>query len=492
MTNKTKYDKIMEKMLKRAFFYPSSEIYGGFSGLYDYGSTGTRIKLKWEDYWRKHFLGLGDSFYEIQPANIMPEPVFEASGHLKEFVDPLVQCSKCGYYERADTILEDQLKQTFEGITPEELDQLIKKNKITCPKCKGRLKEVTVLNLMFNFDVGIFHSVTKGYLRPETAQGAYVCFRREYKANRERMPLGLAVIGKAYRNEISPRQGLFRMREFTQAELQIFFDPDKINEHPRFEEVKDKKLRIVPANERDKGEQLLSCQELVEKGYPKFAVHYMARVQEFYESLKVPLEKFRFYEKNEQERAFYNLLHFDVEVFLDSFGKYTELAGFHYRGDHDLKGHQKVSGEDMSVVKEGKRFIPHVLELSFGVDRNVFALFDIGYKEEGKRQWFSLPAFVSPWTAGIYPLVKRDGLDKKAKEIKNLLLREGIDVFYDERGSVGKRYARADEIGVAYGITIDYDTMQDDTVTIRFRDSTEQERVNVAELAERIKKLQGM
>ncbi len=487
MAEKTFYEKIMEKMLKRAFFYPSCEIYGGFSGFYDYGSTGTRIKRKWEDFWRRFFLGLEESFYEIQPAEVMPEPVFEASGHLKEFVDPLVQCSKCGYYERADTIMEEQLHETFEGITPKELDRLIKEHGIKCPKCGGKLKEVTVLNLMFNFDVGIFHSVTKGYLRPETAQGSYVCFKREYKANREKLPLGLAVVGKAFRNEISPRQGLFRMREFTQAELQIFFDPDKINEHPMFPEVKDRVLRVVPASEREKGEQMLSCEQLVQKGYPEFAVYYMARVQEFYERLGVPLDRFRFYEKNEEERAFYNKLHFDVEIFLESFGKYTEVAGFHYRGDHDLKGHQKVSGEDMSVLKEGKRFIPHVLELSFGVDRNFFTLMDLGYREEGKRQWFSLPAFVAPWTAGVYPLVKKDGLDKKAREVQRMLAEEGVDCFYDEKGSIGKRYARADEIGVAYGITIDYQTLEDDTVTVRERDSTQQERVSISELAEKLR-----
>lgn len=478
---KTRFDKIMGICLKRAVFYPTAEIYGSMAGFYDYGSTGAKIKRKFESYWRNYFLSsLRENFHEIESNSITPVNVWKASGHLEHFEDPVVQCSKCKYVERADQIIEKELKETFEGSSPKEFDALIKKHGIKCYQCKGELTDVSVLNLMFGFDVGFFDSKTRAYLRPETAQMPYVNFKREYLCNREALPLGLAVVGRAFRNEISPRQWFFRMREFTQAECQIFFDPGKINEHERFDEVKDVAIRAVIANERNKGEQTLKASELVSRGYPKFCVYYMARVQQFYDSLGVPKERVRFFEKSEEERAFYNRLHFDAEIMFDMFSSYKEVAGFHYRGDHDLGGHERTSGASMSITKDGQKFVPHVLELSFGVDRNVFALLDLSYREEGERVWFALPKTVAPYVAGIYPLMKKDGLAEKAEEIYETLV--GLDVFYDDSGSIGKRYARADEIGVPFGVTVDHQTLEDDTVTVRERDSTKQKRVNAGDL----------
>jgi glycyl-tRNA synthetase len=471
------YDNLMGVCFKRGIVYPSSEIHSPPAGFFDYGSVGSKIKNSWENYWRYYFLKyLDEPFFEIDTANIMPESVFRASGHLEHFEDPVAECSKCGLADRADQIIENQLKKSFEGLSPKELDALIRKHNIRCPKCKGELKEVGVINLMFGFPLGAY-SGAKGYLRPETAQGAYVAFKREYGVNREKLPLGIAIVGRAYRNEISPRQGLFRTREFSQAELQIFFDPaDK--KHPRFNEVADYKIRVALADSRDRGIQELTCKEL-SKHHPQNFVYYLARVQQFYESLGLE-NKIRIYEKNKEERAFYNKIHFDVEVDFESYGAFKEVTGVHYRTDYDLSRHANATKQDLTINKGGKKFIPHVIELSFGVDRNVLALLDTNFRKN-KRTYFSLPPQVSPYIAGVYDLVSKDGLLEKACEIYNHLKKE-FDVFIDSSGSIGRRYARADEIGVPFGITVDYDTIKDRTVTLRDRDSTKQVRVKIESL----------
>jgi len=473
-----RYDKLNAVCLKRGLFYPSSEIHNGPAGFYDYGSVGTRVKRNWENYWRQFFLKeLDEPCFEIDAANIMPEGVFKASGHLTDFVDPIAKCSKCGFSEKANQIIEEQLKENFEGMTPKELDAVIAKHNIKCPKCGGKFKEVGVLGMMFGFVIG---EDNKGYLRPETAQSSYVSFKREYAINREKLPLGIAIIGRAYRNEISPRQGLFRMREFTQAELQIFFDHDKIDEHPSFEKIAKNKVTVVLAKERAKGEQEMTFAELHKKGFPRMYLYYMAKMKEFYDSLSL---KIRFFEKNDEERAFYNKYQFDGEVYFPSFSKHIEVLGLHYRTDHDLSGHQKISKQDMTVTKEGKKILPHVIELSFGVDRNVFALLDNGFKSDEKRTYIHLPKQIAPYIAGIYPLVNKEGIDEKAKTIYDML-RKKHDIFYDDGGSIGRRYARADEIGIYYGITIDYDSLKDETVTVRDIETTKQVRKKIEELSD--------
>ncbi|MFH0987169.1 MAG: glycine--tRNA ligase [Candidatus Micrarchaeota archaeon] len=479
---KSRFDEVMEICLKRGIYYPSAEIYGSLAGFYDYGSVGTPIKRKLEDYWRWYFLkSLDESFYEIQGTEITHPKIWKASGHLEHFEDPIVQCKKCKGFERADQIIEKELNEVFEGLSKQELDRVIKEHKIKCHKCGGELSEVDVLNLMFSFEAGVLDSKTKVFLRPETAQTPYVNFKREYMVNREKLPLGLAVIGKAFRNEISPRQAFFRTREFTQAECQIFFDPEKVNEHARFDEVKDYKIRVTLADERKEGEKLVSCADLVKKGYAKFYVYYMARMQQFYDSLGVPAEKLRFFEKSAEERSFYNKYHFDLEIWYDMFGKYAEAAALHYRTDHDLAGHEKVANMKLSVVKDGKRILPHVIEITFGIDRNVFAFIDLGYSVKKDIPFLALPKQISPYIAAVFPLVNKDGLQEKAKEVYDLL-KKSSDVYYDEGGSIGKRYARADEIGVFYCLTADHQTLEDGTVTVRNRDTAEQKRVKISEL----------
>ncbi len=480
---------IIDIAKRRGFFWQSSHIYRSVAGFYDYGHIGTLVKRKFENIWRSYFLGLDDNFYEIQSSLLMPEEVFKASGHLESFVDPIVKCGKCGNVERADHILESELKETFEGLSPADLMGLIKKHGIKCSKCKGNLESAGELNMMFPVNVGTGKEIRKVYLTPETAQGAYVNFRQMFEVLRKKLPLGLAVIGKAFRNEISPRQTLIRMREFTQAELQMFFDPDKINEHPDFKSVESYKIRIFSVKNRAKNKiEEISCNDVLKLGLPKFYVYYMAKIQKFYlDVLKIPRESFRFKELSEEERAFYNKCHWDVEIDLKSVGGWKEIAGLHYRTDHDLKNHQKISGQSMEVNIEGRKFIPHVLEISMGVDRNLYALFELALVEEKERVVLRFPGIVSPYDAGIFPLVNKDGLQERAKEIQKSLKENGFLAFYDESGSIGRRYRRMDEIGVLISITCDYQTLEDNTVTLRDRDSMKQIRVKVSGLAETLR-----
>ena len=409
-------NKIEEIARRRGFFWQGSEIYGGLSGIYDYAHLGSLIKTRWEDMWRKFFLGLDDNFFEIQPAEIMHEKVWQASGHVESFVDPVVKCRKCGHIERADKMIEEQLKESFEGKSLEDLAGLIKKHNMKCLKCKGVLEEIGVLNLMFPLTMG---NDAKAYLRGETAQAVYVNFSREFECLRKKLPLGLAIVGKAFRNEISPRQLLIRLRELTQAELQIFFDPDRIEEHPRFDEVKDYKLFVMPVKNRESGAvEEVTCEDITSH-LPRFYVYHMAKVQQFFlDTLKIPSHLFRFKQLSDEEKAFYNKYHWDIEIKLESMGGFVEVGGVHYRTDHDLGAHQKLSKQDMSVFVDGKKFVPHVLELSFGVDRNIYTLLEIFYRDEKERNVFAFPRQVTPFDCGLFPLVNRDGIDGKAEELK--------------------------------------------------------------------------
>lgn len=475
-------EKIWGVVKRRGFIWPAVEIYGGLAGFYDYGHLGAVLKRKWENEWLKYFLNLGD-YYLIDPVNILPGSSLKASGHAEHFTDILVECSKCKHSFRADHLIEEKTGENVEGLTVQEVDDRIKNLKIGCPDCNHRLGNASAFNMMFPVSVGP-KGGDKAFLRPETAQGVYLNFRREFETLRKKLPFGLAVIGKAYRNEISPRQGVYRMRELIQAELQIFFDPDRFDNEVDFEAMKDYKLRIMFANDREKIKEMAG-KELVD-ALPKFYLFHMAKIQDFYVNvLNVPLDKFRFYEKTGKEKAFYNKIHFDIELNMESLGGFREVAGIHYRGDYDLLRHQEGSKQSMEVNIDGKKFIPHVLELSFGVDRNFWAMLDLFFAEEEKRVVLKLPHRLAPETLAVFPLVNKDGLLEKSREIYNRL-KETFDVFYDASGSIGRRYARMDEIGTPYCLTIDYQTLNDSTVTIRDRDTTKQVRVKVEEVENRI------
>ncbi len=477
---------------KKGFIYPSSEIYGGLAGFYDYGHLGTRLKHNLEKLWRQFFLDLSDNYHEIETANIMHENVFKASGHLENFIDPVVKCSQCDFQERADHFLEKFLKKRSEGFSPERLTQLIIEHKLACPLCKSALPPVSVTNMMFPLQLGTT-SGHQAYLRPETAQSPYVNFKLQHELLRKKMPLGLALIGRAYRNEISPRNLTLRQREFTQAELQIFFNPATISQHPHFAEIKDKKLPIVLADHRQ-ALQHLSAAELLSKGLPAFYVYHLAKIQEFYELLQVPPEKLRFYQLNDQEKAFYNKYHIDMEIELEEFG-WTEVGGLHYRTDHDLSGHQRLSQQNMEVLDEaaGKKYVPHVLELSFGMDRHIYALLDLNYEWSKEREYvvLHLPGKLTPYFCAVFPLVKNNPQLLAAAGQVYQSLRQQFSCLWDESAAIGRRYARADEQGVRYGITVDFDSLNDQAVTIRDRDTAQQERILIAQLVKKLQQLQG-
>jgi len=417
-----KSENILNIATKRGFFFPSGEIYGAKAGFWTYGHLGTLMKHKFENLWRDYFLNMDDNYFEIEDVNILGEDVFKSSGHLKHFSDPL----------------EDE---------------------------KGNVKQ---FNMMLEVKVGVTGDETM-YLRPETAQNAYTSFKREFMALRGKLPMGLAIIGKAFRNEINPRQGFFRLREFTQAELQIFFKEN--NFEVNFNEVKNYKVRIMNKD--------IKCSEL---NLPKFYSYHLAKIQQFYlDVLKIPKEKFRFRELDEKERAFYNRIHFDIELNVESLNGFVECGGLHYRGDYDLKNHK------ISVNYDGKNIYPYVLELSFGVDRNILALMDIFYKKEKERELFLFNRNITPVEVAVFPLVNKDNIPKKAEEIYELI-KSDFSAFYDCKGSIGKMYRRMDEIGCVAMLTIDHDSLKNNDITLRDRNSMKQIRVKIKDLKETLNK----
>lgn len=481
----SKIDEITSIASRRGFFFQTAGIYGGKAGFFTYGHLGKALKNKFEQLWRKHFLQ-DDDFFEIQSNNILPEPVFKASGHLENFNDPLTECKNCKFRFRADQFLEDKGIENAEALTVKEMSKVISNKKFKCPRCGGQLSEVKWFNMMFPVSIGFDDE--KGYLSPETAQAAYLAFKEQFEATRRKLPLGIAIIDKAYRNEISPRQMFFRLREFTQAELQIFFDSEKINEHESWKKVAGKKLILKLVGKEDIEE--ITCEEANKKlKLPKFYLYYAAKIQEFYlQVLQVPKEKFRFRELTEKERAFYNKIHFDIEIDLDTLGGFKEVAGLHYRTDHDLGGHQKVSGKNLEVFYENKKILPHVLELSFGVDRNIWALLDVFYGVGKEGSMFKFPLEIAPFEIALLPLVNKAGMDKLAEEIYGQL-KEDFSGFFDSRGSIGRRYARQDETGTPLCITIDGESLKQKDVTIRRRDDQKQIRVKIDKLKEILRKL---
>ena len=559
------YDRLVDLAKRRGFFWPSYEIYGGVAGFYDWGPYGAVLKKNIIDKWRRTFiLNHQDFVVELESPVIGPSIVYEASGHVENFTDPIVECLSCGRKFRADHIVEDKLGISTEGLTPEELTRLIREHDIRCPVCGGQLGEVKTFNLLFQTRIGPFeHSL--GYVRPELAQGMFVAFKRVYEAMRNKLPLGIAQIGKVGRNEISPRQGLVRLREFTIMEMEFFIDPEE-KRCPMLAEKAEVKINILTQEAKKKGEapKQYSLGEAVEEGviiHPCLA-YWMGVAQEFMESLGVPRENMFFEDKLPEERAHYSSQTFDQLVKVSRWG-WIEVAGHSYRGDYDLSRHIKYSGKDLRAHKrlkkpvkrkvrkilinkaaigkryrseapkviqliektgleqvlarikeegniqlEGyeitrdmlfekeveetinvKRFVPHVIEPSFGTDRITYVTLEYAVKEKDGRLILSLPWDIAPVKAAVLPLVERDDeLRSKARKIFQILTREGIPAIYDDAGSIGRRYARADEIGIPFAVTVDYQTLEDDTLTIRDRDTWRQVRIPSQEVANIIRR----
>lgn len=478
-------EKITEIAKNRGFFWPACEIYPSSpAGFWIYGPLGTRMKNKFMNLWRKEMVEAED-VYEIETTSILPKSVFIASGHIPGFVDKLTVCQNCKNRFRADHLIEDQTNmKNLEGLKCAEMTEIIKKNNLKCPRCgKSELGEVIDFQLMFKAEMGAEGS-DEGYFRPETTQGTAVEIKQTYRSMRGKLPFAIAQTGKVFRNEISPRQSLIRMREFQQAEIQIFFDPEKPNYKEKMEEMGDYKIKFLRQENRiSKTITEEAAKDVLKSGYTvnPLITYWLAKLHKFYnETLGFPLECIRYKELTNEEKAHYARVHWDFEIFSEDFG-WVEIANNAYRTDHDLHGHEKQSGEKMELFDVDKNIRPHMYEPSIGVDRTIMHYLLVFYREDEKRHWFAFPKQIAPYIAGVFPLIKKDGLAEKAQEIYKLL-NKTLDVFYDEAGSIGKRYARTDEIGVPYSITIDHQTLEDNTVTIRDRDTSEQKRILINEL----------
>lgn len=481
------HEKIMDIALKRAILIPSNELYLPTAGFYDYGPVGVGIRRKIIREWRKAFIAK-EGNHEVETSLILPEIVLKASGHVGHFADPLVECEKCKKQFRADHLLEDKGRIGTHGMNLSDMTKIIGEMKIACPECGGKLSEAKPFNLMFKTNIGASEG-NPGYARPETAQGIFLAFPRIFRYAGSKLPLGIAQIGKSFRNEISPRQGLIRMREFTQMELEYFFDPEK-NEHSKFDKMKNTKMRLYlrdeQTNNTEKSIDMTAGEAVSKKIIPNQTMaYYMALTQLFYESMGIPFDSMRFRQMREDEMPHYSKANFDIEVNL-SYG-WIETVGVAYRTDFDLKSHGEMSKKDVSVFLEieKKKLIPHVIEPSFGVDRLFWSILEVSYRKDGTREWewLALPPRIAPYEVAVLPLMKKDGMSEKAQEIAEKLRAKGLDVLYDESGSIGKRYARADEVGIPYCVTIDYDTLKQETVTVRFRDDGKQDRVETGELS---------
>lgn len=445
----------MEKLIsfckRKGIIFSSSELYGGLAGFYDYGPIGVEMINNIKKDWWESVVHNNLNIVGINGAIITHPKVWEASGHIKKFVDYIVECKKCGHKFRADHLIEDTLKIDAEGFKKSEIEESIKKNNIRCPKCGGPLGDVTEFNLMFRTKVGPGEGEIT-YLRPETAQLIYLNFKNVLDTMRMKLPFGIAQIGKAFRNEISPRNFLFRMREFEQMEMQYFVRPENADKF--FEQWK---------NERKDW--------YVHLGINKGNIHLRPHTK----------NELAHYAKNAE----------DIEYHFD-FG-WKEIEGIHNRGDWDLSRHEKYSNKDLKYFEESskERFIPWVIETSAGLDRIFLALLADAYTEEEvngeSRVVLKINPRLAAFKVAVFPLVNKDKIPEKAKEVYNSLRRK-FQTFYDTKGSIGRRYRRMDEIGTPFCITVDYQTLEDNTVTLRNRDSMKQERLSIGDIDKAINK----
>jgi glycyl-tRNA synthetase len=484
MTVKSKLDDVMNLAMKRGFFFPSSELYSDSpSGFFDYGPNGVALKNKIIEHWRKRLKK--DNALEIDGSQIMSKNVFTASGHLTSFTDPLVKCEKCKSIYRADKLVEEKTgKATPEKLNIEDYDKLIEKYKISCTKCKSRLSKTARWNMMFK--VGIGPEEKDAFLRPETCQSIFVDFPRLYQTMRVKFPQAIAQLGKSFRNEISPRQALLRMREFNQAEIEVFFNPNR-TDIEKFNKIKKTKLRLMTGSKI----QDVSAEDAVKKKIisSQLIAYYLAWIQEFYESLGIDKEKIRLRKLTDEERAFYAKEAWDLEI-ETSLG-WIEMVACNNRGEHDLKGHAKQSGKSLEVMDNDEKTLPNIFELSMGIDRTLYALLDLAFEKEmvnkEARVILKLTSNIAPTYVAIFPLVNKDGLPEVAEQVYTKLSEE-FDADYDYSGSIGKMYRRHDEIGTPFCITIDHQTLKDKTVTVRYRDTMKQTRVKIDKLSEELKK----
>ncbi len=439
--HKISMEKIVSLCKRRGFVFQSSEIYGGQNGAWDYGPLGIELKNNISRAWWREMTQLHDNIVGLDASILMHPRTWEASGHVENFTDPLVDCKKCKTRFRADHLEAENLEKKL------------------CPECGGELTDTRKFNLMFKTHIGPTDDNSSViYLRPETAQGIYVNYKNIIQSNRMKIPFGIAQIGKAFRNEIVTKNFIFRTCEFEQMEMQFFVKPGDDDEW--FETWKKQRW-------------------------------------EFYKKYGIRTEKLRWHQHGKDELAHYAKDAYDIEYEFPM--GFKELEGVHNRTDFDLSRHTEYSGKDMQYIDQddgNKKYTPYIIETSAGLTRNVLAFLCDAYDEEkvadkgNADDWRVVLRFhpkVAPITVAVLPLMKKDGLAELAKEIQNEL-KEEFPTSYDQAGAIGKRYRRQDEVGTPFCVTIDYDSKEDNSVTLRFRDSMEQARIPRAELIDRIRK----
>ncbi len=540
-------EKLFSMCKRRGFFWPSFEIYGGIAGFYDYGPLGVMMRNNVTAIWRAIYRA--ENFYEIDTPTVNPENVFRSSGHLEFFSDFLVDCSKCHESFRADHLVD----LAGEPSTKETLSRKLAEEKTRCPRCGARsFSSPRPFNLMFETQIGPAGSKT-GYLRPETAQGIFMNFQQVNRFFREKLPFGIIQTGRGYRNEISPRQGLLRLRELNMLEAELFVDPAG-KQWKGFERIKDQKLTLLP---RDGKQGIVKIGTAVENGTigSEVLAYFMYLTHRFMVTVGVDPGRSRFRQHATDEMAHYSTDTWDFEAEL-SYG-WTELAGVADRGDYDLSAHIRGASADLTffrksdteriekrtvvranrsrlgpVYKEkakeiaalieqmhpsdvsgkgsvsvtiggksievpadffavseveervrGEKFVPHVIEPSMGLDRIFFTVLEHNFSEMEDYALLRLPPAVAPIKAGVFPLLSDAGMVDKALAIQSELLAAGVEPYFDESGSIGRRYARMDEVGTPYCITVDDVTMRDGTVTVRERDTRKQVRAGLGSLS---------
>lgn len=557
------YDNVMELARRRGFVWPSSECYGAVAGFIDYGPLGAMLKRKIENIWRDFYI-IREGYYEIEAPTIGVESIYVASGHVKGFADKMYQCPSCKEYSRADHIAEEHGTANADTLSLEALAEII--NGLPCPSCGEKIENAAVFyfNLMFQTTIGPGSQRT-GYLRPETAQGIFTDFNRLARFYRDKLPFGAVQVGKSYRNEISPRQGMIRLREFTQAEAEIFIHPDH-KEHPDFSRYADYSIPLWGQTQQmqDIKPITVSMREAVDSGLVanEYVAYYIALTHEFLMKVGINGDKLRFRQHLPTECAHYALDCWDAEIFSGRFG-WVETVGIADRTDYDLKAHAKGSGDNFTVfipyenvrrenrrivvpnmgalgpqyrgkakavadalkysapgpdgatitldgkeifvppelyqIREettevrGEEVMPHVVEPSYGIDRILYCILEHSYEEEDVdgeiRKVLHLNPAVAPVQAAVFPLMNKDGLDTIARTLSIDIQKHGILSQYDDNGAIGRRYRRQDEIGTPYTITVDYDSLEDNTVTLRERDSMQQVRLPVTLVPETLTRL---
>ena len=474
---------------RKGFVYPCSEIYGGISGFWDFGHLGVELKNNIKKEWWKTFVQQRDDMVGIDGSIISHPTVWKASGHVDGFTDVLVDCKKCGSRFRGDQLIEDKLKMPTAGMSLDDIAKKLGEHRVKCPKCGSELGEPKKFNLMFTTNVGAIQgSNSAAYLRPETAQLIFANFKLVQENARMKLPFGIAQVGKAFRNEISPRDFLFRMREFEQMEIEYFVHPDK-QECPFIGEVLDYEINVYSAEmqKNNKKMEKITIKEALDKKIIKTGWHayWLAKMHQWFVSLGANPEHFRIRQHVKDELSHYALDTWDLEYEFP-FG-WKELQGLANRTDFDLKQHMQFSKTDLTLFDEEtkKKIVPHVIcEPSQGVERAFLVFMFDAYNYDKKRDnvVLKLHPKLAPIKIGVFPLVSnKKELVEKAREIYNELKKEWTCTF-DVSGSIGRRYARADETGIYACITIDHESLEEESATIRSRDTTEQIRVKISDL----------